>query len=91
MAFRSLSSQDCRGGRVEAPFARKPFQHDAPALLELETGACDQILDSARDQHLVRNGTLGHARTDARRDTYHLSVARIRRSDAARRPDVRVL
>ena len=47
-------SRDDLGDREEPPLAGDALERRAPAVLELEPGARDEIAHRARDEHLAR-------------------------------------
>src|SRR5215472_12428561 len=51
----------CGSDGVEMPLSRYTFEGMGAAVLEAESGACDQILHRAGDQHLARASEPGHA------------------------------
>ena len=56
----------------QAPFAGYALEAMRAAITELETGACDQVLDRAGDEYLIRVGERCDAGADMHRDADHV-------------------
>src|SRR5205823_13387498 len=69
-------------GGVQPPLLVDPPQCVQTAILELDSGAGDQIADRARDEHLARPRLRGHPGADMHCETgkllaEHLALARV--------------
>ena len=63
--------------RVELPLAGHALELVDAAVVEVDAGAGDEILDGARDEHLARPGLRGDARADVDGDAGDLVVAEL--------------
>ena len=57
--------------RKQVPLVRNALEGVRAAIAKLKPRPCDQVLDRARDQYLVRTGYASDPRTDVHRDADH--------------------